>query len=105
MREPKFVVEYGFMCPGEVYPFIQFETIFWRKQCNLNLYNSLIESNNLQLAMENSSITLNMLAFVDLYLTLTNPFKPRKSRNKYYYIITVIYSILFGIIWILYAKG
>ena len=38
--------------------------------------------------------TLNTSIFVDLYLTLKNPFYPRENRIKYYHLFTFCYSTL-----------
>ena len=42
------------------------------------------------------SLLLQTLVFVDLYLTLTNPFVPRNFRNKYYVPICVIFFLIVG---------
>jgi len=34
--------------------------------------------------------TFNFLVFLDLYLSLRNPFKPRQSRTKWYYLFAAI---------------
>ena len=42
------------------------------------------------------SLLFQTLVFVDLYLTLTNPFVPRKFRNKYYVPICVMFFLIVG---------
>ena len=48
------------------------------------------------------SLYLNSVIFIDIYLTMTNPFKPRENRVKIYYIgvillcigLTIMYNLL-----------
>jgi hypothetical protein len=42
----------------------------------------------------NLSVTLNALVYLDLYLTLKNPFYERKARIKWYWLTTVIMLML-----------
>ena len=39
-------------------------------------------------------VTLNCILFIDLYLTLSNPFYPRKKRVIYYYLFTFVVVVL-----------
>ena len=38
----------------------------------------------------NLSVTLNAIVYLDLYLTLKNPFYDRKARIKWYWLIVII---------------
>ena len=42
---------------------------------------------------QNIDLLLNTLIFLDLYLTLTDPFKPRKRRCNYYIFVAIIFTI------------
>jgi hypothetical protein len=42
-----------------------------------------------------TGIVLNIILFVDLDLSLYNPFKPRNSRNKYYLVWSFLSFIVF----------
>jgi len=46
--------------------------------------------------------TFNFLVFLDLYLTLRNPFKPRQSRTKWYYLFAVIMAADLSVEYIYY---
>ena len=92
------VVYYGLRCPGYAYSFIRLGSLFPNLECSPFLLHMLNLSLTLQVLIGEASVGLNMLSFIDLYLTLTNPFKPRNSRNKYYIIIMIIYtSILIAV--------
>ena len=65
------------ICPGTVYPFVTFRTLFWDGGCSKRLVETLIYSKNILASLGNVSVGLNMLSFIDLYLALNNPFYPR----------------------------
>ena len=48
---------------------------------------------------------LNSVLIVDLYLSITNPFVPRESRLKYYYIVPVLTFITYSVLIYLYGLG
>lgn len=41
-----------------------------------------------------ANFTMNCLIFVDLYLTIRNPFKPRDQRLKYYILLVLFNSFI-----------
>ena len=41
---------------------------------------------------------LNSVLIVDLYLSITNPFVPRESRLKFYYVVPVLTILAFTVI-------
>ena len=43
---------------------------------------------------------LNSVLIVDLYLSITNPFVPRESRLKFYYIIPVLTILAYIVLYV-----
>ena len=49
---------------------------------------------NVETAIYFANFTLNCLIFVDLFLTIKNPFKPRDQRLKYYILLVLFNSFI-----------
>ena len=83
---------HGMICPGSVYSFVTFRTLFWDDgECSKRRIETLVYAKNIMASLGNASIGINMISFIDLYLSLNNPFYPRKARNKYYVMIMIVY--------------
>ena len=56
----------------------------------LNIYLGV----NLRSTFFAMNLMINSFLFIDLYYTLKNPFKPRESRSKWYFILTTLYGLI-----------
>ena len=66
-----------------------------------NVYNNLLRLQLSQKSIYEFSAFMNLffnsIVFIDLYLTIKNPFYPREHRSKFYWLLTLIIFLSFSI--------
>ena len=60
----------------------------------INIYLLNFLTDNVFVSLIHINLSLNSMLFIDLYLTLRNPFKPRESRVKWYFIFTTLMGLI-----------